>query len=794
MYVKIHRPKSYNKGSSSALVRYLEKENQDLSLEERQMFFSHQAAAVSSHEVIAEIDSNKAKLTKEDDKYYMLSINPSQKELESMCREITGREVREITELNRTEKYLLELKLRDYTREVMDRYAENFNRGLNGNDLVYYGKIEHQRHYNREDQKLIELRHQRIKLGIGDLDNISYCRSYYGDPQAQRMGHGMKEGNKEVLGEVSKEMVTKLPDNAVLIPMPSSSGHATYTKELAEAIQKLNPTLEVQDILKGTERDKLFELKQKGFEADKNYFNFSLSGQVPKGKQVYFIDNVLSTGITYAEAKRMIPEAKILVHGINEDLAIKRQKLRQVENIQNAPTEGSIKPGLQSHVHVVVSRKDNSNKIRLSPFANARDSKNKMPDGTTCQIGFDRQSFVQKCEATFDSQFSYKRDQTERFDYRHLMKNRMAQLTKSMTYNVLPPELRTIGKSIEVTYQIIQRLQQRDNNLQIVSELQKQIPHLERISRSEDVLKLQSVTINKDLLLLNDKGVLAGSEKEDFSRSVLSAKDQYASQIKECNQEIISLHKQLSTTTDKTQRQQLAIGINKMKDQKQGLVEKMFSGLSIGAKCDLSSQLIFSDNTINVSKDIAVNLERLGNEVNDIKAKFINFATIGLDNEKAARVQLRTVKSEQGHIYQVNDQIKGEAERLKEVKRHLLESQRAHAELFWMQQQAGTFDHVKYETYKETVNEVSKIYSYKISLVDRAMMDLKGQQSNLIDTSRLIQNTASPTDPINLARSMVNIPVAKEAMKAVSYACNPVNIAKDVVLKVVNAINNGVSV
>ena len=52
-------------------------------------------------------------------------------------------------------------KLKSFTREVMDIYAENFNgkngsKKLTGNDLIYFAKMEENRYYKRGDPQVKE--------------------------------------------------------------------------------------------------------------------------------------------------------------------------------------------------------------------------------------------------------------------------------------------------------------------------------------------------------------------------------------------------------------------------------------------------------------------------------------------------------------------------------------------------------------------------------------------------------------------------------------------------------------
>lgn len=257
MYIRIHQAKEYRHGNSdscSALVSYLEKENEvdDMKFQDQEYFFSHDCEQVSSHEVINRIDKNVAKLSKKEARYYMVSINPSQKEQAFLAQKITGRKITSPEELSKMERMKFDQGLKDYSRNIMDSYAQNFNKGLEGKDIVYYGKVEHERKFNRHDDVV-------------------------------------KNGEKKA---------------------------------------------------------------------------------------------------------------------------------------------GELKEGFQSHVHIIVSRKDATNKMRLSPFANHKNSKNIL-NGERVQIGFDRKKFVQEGEQKFDSQFGYRRQVRDSFHYRYSMKNGMASIARS---------------------------------------------------------------------------------------------------------------------------------------------------------------------------------------------------------------------------------------------------------------------------------------------------------------------------------------------------------------------------
>ncbi|MCH7409932.1 DUF5712 family protein [Belliella sp. DSM 111904] len=122
-----------NRGSCAEKVQYLEKENEGKSDSEKRCFFSQTMDHIEPIRVEAHIDSNHKKFKKTEAKFYMLIICPSQKEL---------------MHINCSEE-----KLKKYTRAYMDSYAKNFGRGLTGDDLVYYAKIEEDRVDKKTKQK-----------------------------------------------------------------------------------------------------------------------------------------------------------------------------------------------------------------------------------------------------------------------------------------------------------------------------------------------------------------------------------------------------------------------------------------------------------------------------------------------------------------------------------------------------------------------------------------------------------------------------------------------------------------
>lgn len=73
---------------------------------------------------------------------------------------------------------------------------------------------------------------------------------------------------------------------------------------------------------------------------------------------------------------------------------------------------------LNMHCHLIVSRKDQMNKKKLSPLTNHKNTQKGAIKG-----GFDRTNLFRQAEQGFDRIFSYSRPLTESFEYYNTMKN-----------------------------------------------------------------------------------------------------------------------------------------------------------------------------------------------------------------------------------------------------------------------------------------------------------------------------------------------------------------------------------
>lgn len=102
------------------------------------------------------MDNNHRTLKRNDDKFYMLTINPSGEEQQHLIEKVTGEKTGEFPELSPEQQKEVLAEMKRLTRECMDEYACNFYREKirSGDDLVWYGRVETERHYKGDDPEV----------------------------------------------------------------------------------------------------------------------------------------------------------------------------------------------------------------------------------------------------------------------------------------------------------------------------------------------------------------------------------------------------------------------------------------------------------------------------------------------------------------------------------------------------------------------------------------------------------------------------------------------------------------
>lgn len=108
------------------------------------------------------------------------------------------------------------------------------------------------------------------------------------------------------------------------------------------------------------------------------------------------------------------------------------------------------------HAHVVISRKDVNNRIKISPQTNHKNTQKGATKG-----GFDRNMLIEKIEKSFDKQFSYNRPIKQTFEYQRIMKNGSLEEKKEMELKAQ----KSINNQVEI--KIEQENQQSKNQIEL---------------------------------------------------------------------------------------------------------------------------------------------------------------------------------------------------------------------------------------------------------------------------------------------------------------------------------------
>lgn len=143
MYCKVHRPVntpgvSDNKGKCVQLVEYLSKELK----EERPYydnFFSQKEDYVTPLTVMHHMDNNHRTLKRNDDKFYMLTINPSGEEQQHLIEKVTGEKTGEFPELSPEQQKEVLAEMKRLTVSAWMNMPVIFTGRRSGPVTIWYG-------------------------------------------------------------------------------------------------------------------------------------------------------------------------------------------------------------------------------------------------------------------------------------------------------------------------------------------------------------------------------------------------------------------------------------------------------------------------------------------------------------------------------------------------------------------------------------------------------------------------------------------------------------------------------
>lgn len=175
-----------------------------------------------------------------------------------------------------------------------------------------------------------------------------------------------------------------------------------YTRELMKAYaHNFNRKIDGHRV---TEKDLLYFAKIE-FQRTFKEFDWQVKENVPYIKKLARLNNHIAQKDETTPVKKLQNQIESLYQQIPHKL-----------NGQ-AIIPGMQKPGDQIHVHVIISRKDISNRYSLSPGSSYKSSKTVLNNKNIAR-GFNRNEFYQHAETLFDKTFHYNRNPAESFQLR----------------------------------------------------------------------------------------------------------------------------------------------------------------------------------------------------------------------------------------------------------------------------------------------------------------------------------------------------------------------------------------
>lgn len=106
--------------------------------------------------------------------------------------------------------------------------------------------------------------------------------------------------------------------------------------------------------------------------------------------------------------------------------------------------------GLQTHCHLIVSRKDITQKLKLTPTVKDRKTDRNIR-GNRYRVGFDRVKWIKMNEETFDNFFKYNRGLLEMFENQRTLKNGSFKEINDLKIKI-EKENRVLTKKINQSY------------------------------------------------------------------------------------------------------------------------------------------------------------------------------------------------------------------------------------------------------------------------------------------------------------------------------------------------------
>lgn len=266
------------------------------------------------------------------------------------------------------------------------RYLEKENEGLEPSDL---GQTE-----SPQEERKME----------------NFFNQYEDNIPTKRVVHDIDRNTARLMKKEPKfYFITVNPSQYELKPLENNSEDLKrYTRELMKEYAKsFNRTIEGRPV---TVDDIVYYAK---IEHERTYKGTDIQVQEnqPYANQILQLKHQMRK-IQRGEIKGNLERLRLKIGKLEQEAPHQKNGIRIVQGMK--------KEGSQSHIHIIVSRKDASNRYSLSPGSQYKKSEVEM-HGKQINRGFDRERFFEQAEKVFDREFGHQRNFAERYRSRKLL-------------------------------------------------------------------------------------------------------------------------------------------------------------------------------------------------------------------------------------------------------------------------------------------------------------------------------------------------------------------------------------
>lgn len=125
------------------------------------------------------------------------------------------------------------------------------------------------------------------------------------------VAHAVKDGDADGCAFAAKYYAAALPENAMIVPMPSHNGKATTMLKVANYIRNEREDVTVCDCLEAEPHESSYWTKKE--KRTPRPFKMTARIRPTRNRPVWVIDNCACSLVTAAMASHALPEAKIMV-------------------------------------------------------------------------------------------------------------------------------------------------------------------------------------------------------------------------------------------------------------------------------------------------------------------------------------------------------------------------------------------------------------------------------------------------------------------------------------------------